>query len=118
SEYEYNHVLQQYGRDGRVPVEAKGSFQSDRDLLLNLFETSSVHPEQSDYYPCGVYYYYYSTGEIRVSVCWLEEEPDELYSVETEKQVDNGNMVLRIKRRFVHISENIYVMYVLIENED
>lgn len=118
SEYEYNYVLQQYGRDGRVPVETKGSFQSDRDLLLNLFKTSSVHPEQSRYFPCGVYYDYYLIDDISISVCWLEEEPDKLYSIETTNQVGNENMVFRIKRRFVHISENIYVMYILYEQTD
>ena len=118
SEYEYNYFLQQYGRDGRAPVETKGSFQSDRDLLLNLFKTSSVHLEQSSYFSCGVYYDYYLTGDIRVSICWLEEEPDKLYSIETTNQIDNENIVFRIKRRFVHISENIYVMYILYEQVD
>ncbi len=117
SEYEYNYVLKQYGRDWRAPIEDQGLFQSDRDLLINLFKNTHVYPDQSGYYPGGVYYDYYYTGNIRISVCWLEEEPDELYSIETQNEA-NRDIVYRVKRRFVHISENIYVMCVLFENED
>lgn len=129
SEYEYNYVLQQHGSDWFGFVETQGSFQSDRDLMMDLFDGAYVDTDQSGYYPSGVYYDYYNTGDIRVSACWLEEEPDELYMVETTDQIDVRNIifkergehkcnVIRVKRRFVHISENIYVMCELYEYAD
>lgn len=129
SEYEYNYVLQQHGSDWFGFVEAQGSFHSNRDLLLNMFKKAYVDTDQSGYYPGGVYYDYYNTGDIRVSVCWLEKEPEELYTVETTDQIDVRNIifkergehkcnVIRVKRRFVHINENIYVICELYEYAD
>ncbi len=117
SEYEYDRILREYGRNEARAVGAEGEFQSDRDLLLDMFRSSAVVTDKSDARPWGVYYYIYNVGDVQAAVCLLKEKPEKLYTSKMEI-IRWNHSVFGEKRRFVNISGNLYVMYILREQVD
>ncbi len=107
SEYEFDRVFRKH--EGKGAIKTTGEFQSDRDLLLDMFQTASVY-DGRDYWPTGVYYFFNTHDtETQAAVCWLEEEPETAHLSISEEE--DYYTVLRYTIKFIHISGNLYVAY-------